>query len=268
MQPHAVDLSRLFDLSGRVALVIGGGSGIGEAAALGLAAHGAACAVADAKPGTAAATAAAIVEKGGRAKGYAVDVLDTVSVDRLVADVVTEFGSIDVLLTTPAINLRKRFLTYADEDFERVLDLNLKGTFRVARAVGRRMVEQGRGSIILMSSMRAASVEPGQSVYAATKAGISQFANGLAVELGEHGVRVNALAPGIVATPLTRPITDKPEWRDAYAARCALDRWADPTEMAGPVVFLASDASSYVTATTLFADAGWTAIDGRFKPPV
>lgn len=248
--------------------MIGGGSGIGEAAALGLAAHGAACAVADLKLDAATATAAVITEAGGKAKGYVVDVRDTTSVDALVRDVVAEFGSIDVLLTTPAINLRKRFLTYTDEDFERVLDLNLKGTFRVARAVGRRMVEQGRGSIILMSSMRAASVEPGQSVYAATKAGISQFANGLAVELGEHGVRVNALAPGIVATPLTRPITDKPEWRDAYAARCALDRWADPTEMAGPVVFLASDASSYVTATTLFADAGWTAIDGRFKPPV
>lgn len=248
--------------------MIGGGSGIGEAAALGLAAHGAACAVADLKLDAATATAAVITEACGKAIGYVVDVRDTTSVDALVRDVVAEFGSIDVLLTTPAINLRKRFLTYADEDFERVLDLNLKGTFRVARAVGQRMVEQRRGSIILMSSMRAASVEPGQSVYAATKAGISQFANGLAVELGEYGVRVNALAPGIVATPLTRPITDKPEWRDAYAARCALDRWADPTEMAGPVVFLASDASSYVTATTLFADAGWTAIDGRFKPPV
>jgi NAD(P)-dependent dehydrogenase (short-subunit alcohol dehydrogenase family) len=116
--------------------------------------------------------------------------------------------------------------------------------------------------------MHAVNVEPGQSVYAATKAALSQFTRGLAVEFGESGVRVNALAPGIIATPLTAPITSKPEWKAAYAARCALNRWADPSEMAGPIVFLASDASSYVTGTTLFADAGWTAIDGRFKPPV
>ena len=89
---------------------------------------------------------------------------------------------------------------------------------------------------------------------------------GLAVELGPHGVRVNALAPGIVATPLTKPITGNPVWNDAYARHAALGRWAEPEEMAGPVVFLASDASSYLTATTIFADAGWTAIDGRFEP--
>ena len=89
---------------------------------------------------------------------------------------------------------------------------------------------------------------------------------GLAAELGPSGVRVNALAPGIVATPLTRPIASDPMWNEAYAKRCALGRWAEPEEMAGPIIFLASDASSYLTGTTLFADAGWTAIDGRFEP--
>jgi NAD(P)-dependent dehydrogenase (short-subunit alcohol dehydrogenase family) len=128
------------------------------------------------------------------------------------------------------------------------------------------MVKHKRGSIILMSSMRSVNVEPGQSIYAATKAGIVQMTRGLAVELGPHGVRVNALAPGIVATPLTKPITSNPAWNDAYARHSALGRWAEPEEMAGPVVFLASDASSYLTATTIFADAGWTAMDGRFEP--
>ena len=110
---------------------------------------------------------------------------------------------------------------------------------------------------------------PGSVAYiwhAGTKAGIVQMARGLAVELGPHGVRVNALAPGIVATPLTRPITSNATWNAAYAKRCALGRWAEPEEMAGPIIFLASDASSYLTATTVFADAGWTAIDGRFEP--
>jgi NAD(P)-dependent dehydrogenase (short-subunit alcohol dehydrogenase family) len=241
--------AKLFDLSGRVALVVGGGSGIGQAASLGLAAHGAVLAVADMNIEGAAATVATIVEA-------------------TVSAVIRRFGTIDVLLATPAINIRKRFLDYTDEEVDRVLDLNLRGTFRLARAVGRHMVTRGRGSIMLMSSMRSVNVEAGQSVYAATKAAISQFTRGLAVEFGESGVRVNALAPGIIATPLTFPITSKPEWKEAYAARCALNRWAEPSEMAGPVVFLASDASSYVTGTTLFADAGWTAIDGRFKPPV
>ncbi len=259
---------RLFDLTGRTALVVGGGSGIGEAACLGLAAHGASCAVADMNADGAQRVAKSIVETGGRAQAFTVDVRNKVEVEKLVADVIAQFGAIDALLATPAINIRKRFLDYTDDEIDRVLDLNLKGTFRLARSVGRHMVTRGRGSIILMSSMRAVNVEPGQSVYAATKAALSQFTRGLAVEFGESGVRVNALAPGIIATPLTAPITSKPEWKAAYAARCALNRWADPSEMAGPVLFLASDASSYVTGTTLFADAGWTAIDGRFKPPV
>jgi NAD(P)-dependent dehydrogenase (short-subunit alcohol dehydrogenase family) len=264
----ALDYARLFDLHGRTALIVGGGSGIGEAACLGLAAHGAVCAVADLNLDGAQRVAGKISENGGRASAYALDIRDGVAVDQVTQKVIGEFGTIDILLATPAINIRKRFLTYSDEEIDRVLDLNLKGTFKLARAVGRHMVERQRGSIILMSSMRAVNVEPGQSVYAATKAALSQFTRGLAVEFGESGVRVNALAPGIVATPLTAPITSKPEWNAAYAARCALNRWADPSEMAGPIVFLASDASSYVTGTTLFADAGWTAIDGRFKPPV
>jgi len=131
------------------------------------------------------------------------------------------------------------FPLYQSPGFSTVLiELNLKGTFRVARACARPMVEQGRGSIILMSSMRAVNVEPGQSIYASTKAGIGQLTRGIAVELGPFGVRVNALAPGIVATPLTRPITSNPTWNEAYAKRTALGRWAEPEEMAGPIMFL------------------------------
>jgi NAD(P)-dependent dehydrogenase (short-subunit alcohol dehydrogenase family) len=261
------DYRALFDLSGRLALVVGGGSGIGQAGAEGLAAHGAHVVVADITGADAEGVAARIEAAGGKASALPIDVRDTGAVERMVAAVVQEHGRLDVLLTTPAVNLRKRLLDYTDEEFDRVIELNLKGTFRVARACARVMAERKTGSIILMASIRAVSVEPGQSIYASTKAGIVQMARGLAAELGPSGVRVNALAPGIVATPLTRPIMSNAEWNRAYASRTALGRWADPEEMAGPIVFLASDASSYLTGTIIFADAGWTAIDGRFEPP-
>ena len=260
------DYRALFDLAGRVALVVGGGSGIGQASAEGLASLGAEIVVADIVAEDAEGVAERIRASGGRASATEVDTRSTASVERMVEDVLRAHGRLDFALTTPAVNLRKRVLDYSDDEFDRVIELNLKGTFRVARACARPMVAQKRGSIVLMSSMRAVNVEPGQSIYASTKAGIGQMTRGLAVELGPSGVRVNALAPGIVATPLTAPITGNPAWNAAYAQHTALGRWALPEEMAGPIMFLASDASSYLTGTTIYADAGWTVMDGRFEP--
>jgi NAD(P)-dependent dehydrogenase (short-subunit alcohol dehydrogenase family) len=262
------DYRFLFDLQGRVALVVGGGSGIGQAGALALAAFGARCAVADVNAAGARETVDEIADRGGAAQALEVDVRQTESVNRLVADVVARNGRIDILLVMPAINIRKRLADYTDEEFDRVIDVNLKGTFRVARAVAKPMMAQKSGAMILMSSMRAAMVEPGQSIYGSTKAAISLLTKGLASEMAEHGVRVNALAPSIVATPINKIIRDNPAWNEALASRTALGRWGRVSEMAGPIVFLASDASSYVTGTTLYADGGWTAVDGRYKPPI
>ena len=111
-------------------------------------------------------------------------------------------------------------------------------------------------------------VEPGQAVYAATKAGVLQIVKTMAVELAEYGIRINAIGPGVVNTPLTAQIKNNPEWYNAYANKSALGRWAEADEMAGPVIYLASKASSYVTGTIHFVDGGWTAIDGRFTPPL
>jgi NAD(P)-dependent dehydrogenase (short-subunit alcohol dehydrogenase family) len=258
----------MFRLDGRVALVAGAASGIGLAAAEGLAASGAFVVCADINGPGAEKAADGIRVRGWQADSFALDVTDAAAVDQAFRDVEKRHRRIHAVVTTPAVNIRKRLLDYTGADFDKVLRLNLAGGFHVLQAAGRHMQAKGGGSIILFSSMRAVTVEPGQSIYATTKAGLIQMARGLAVELGPAGVRVNCIAPGVVETPLTAPIKDKPEWYQAYSNRNALNRWAKAEEMAGPVVFLASDASSYVTGTVLFADGGWTAIDGRFAPPV
>lgn len=254
----------LFDLSDRRALVIGAGSGIGRAGALGLAAHGAEVVCADLHVDAARAVADEIRAAGGDATGAVVDVADQGSVDALFSDV----GDHDILVTTPAINVRKRLLDVTTEEFRRVVSLNLEGTFNVITRAGRQMAARGGGSIIVVSSIRSQVVEPGQGVYAATKAGVLQMIRALAAELGPHGVRANALAPGVVETPLTEQIKSQPDWYRAYAEKGALGRWAQPIEMAGPIVYLASDASSFVTGSLLAVDGGWLAVDGRYTPPL
>lgn len=247
----------LFRLDGKRALLIGAG-GIGREAALALAAHGAQVICADRNAETAKGTAAAA---GGEA--LTLDVTDPDEVGA-VADSV---GPVDVLVLTAATNVRKRILDYTLEEFDAVVGLNLRATFTVLQVFGRVMVERGGGSIIVFSSIRGQVVEPGQSVYAATKAGAVQLVKTAAAEFGAAGVRVNAIAPGVVETPLTAPIKADQDWYEAYATKGALGRWSSPGELAGAVVYLASEASSFVTGSTLNVDGGWTAIDGRFTPP-
>ncbi|MCB0068247.1 MAG: SDR family oxidoreductase [Caldilineaceae bacterium] len=254
----------LFDLSGRTALVVGAGSGIGQASAQALAAFGAHVVCADIAVDAARSTVAAIVDGGGSAAAAPVDLRDRGQID----DLVTSLPALDILVSTPSINVRKPMLELTEEDFDRVIGLNLRGTFSLLRAGGRRMAAAGRGSIIVFSSIRSQVVEPGQGVYAATKAGAVQMVRALAAELAPQGVRVNAIAPGVVETPLTAQIKNHPDWYQAYADRNALKRWAQPHEMAGAVLLLASDAGSYMTGSLLFVDGGWTAVDGRFAPPL
>jgi NAD(P)-dependent dehydrogenase (short-subunit alcohol dehydrogenase family) len=253
----------IFDLSGKTAVIIGGGSGIGEAVAVGAAKQGAGIVVLDANEAAAQAVAGRIPG----ADAAALDIGNAGSVTAALDTIARDRGRIDIVICTASINVRKPILQYTDEDFDRVVAVNLKGSFNVLQAAGRIMTAQRGGSIVIFSSIRAQVVEPGQSVYAMTKAGIVQLVRAGAAEFGPFNVRVNALAPGVVETPLTAPIKADAAWHAAYASKSALKRWAQADEMVGPTLFLVSDAASYVTGTVLLVDGGWTAIDGRYTPP-
>ena len=258
-RPQATDYSRLFDLSGRHALVIGAGSGIGRAAAHGLSAHGARVVCADRDLDAGQATASGV---GGEA--YELDLLDRDAVRAAAA----ELEDLDIVFFTPAVNVRRRLIDYSDAEFDQIFDLNIRAGFDIVRAFGGPMTERGCGSIIGTSSIRAMVSEPGQSIYAASKAGLIQLLRAAASELSPHGVRVNVIAPGVTETGMTLLMRADAERYAAYGAHTALGRWAQPRELAGAVVYLASDAASYVTGTVLVVDGGWTAIDGPYEHSV
>lgn len=261
-------MADLFRLDDKVVAVIGAGSGIGEAVAHGAAQQGAAyVACLDVNEQGAKTVSENIAEKGVKSDYMVVDVTDEPAVIAAFAGVVEAQGRLDAVICTPAINVRKPILKYTGDEFDQVVKVNLRGNFNVLQAAGRIMTRQKSGSIVLFSSIRAVVTEPGQSVYSMSKAGIVQLVKTAATEWAMDGVRVNAVGPGVVETPLTAPIKNNPEWYDAYARKAPMQRWAQASEMVGPTLFLISDAASYVTGTIIFADGGWLAADGRFTPP-
>ena len=258
----AFDYSKLFRLDGRTVLVIGAG-GIGRECALALGAQGAHVVVADLSLEAADETVKMLTATGGSAESYELNVLNDAEIEKAAE----RFGTAAALVFTAAMNVRKRMEDYSLDEFDRVVNLNLRASFQLIRHFGKAFAANGGGSIIGFSSIRAQVVEPGQGVYAATKAGLMQLAKTAAAEFGPQNVRVNVIAPGVVETPLTAQIRANEEWNNAYATKSALGRWCKPEELAGAVVYLASDASTFVTGSTLTVDGGWTAIDGRFTPP-
>jgi NAD(P)-dependent dehydrogenase (short-subunit alcohol dehydrogenase family) len=252
--PHDF-LDGLFRLDGRVAAVTGGGSGLGAAIGAGLAQAGARVAVIDVDEGKAADVAAQIGEEA--AFPVACDVTDSAAVDAAVATVVAEGGRVDVLVNSAGTAFRSPAEDFPEEQYDRVLALNLKGTYLPCQRFGREMLSQGKGSIINIASIGAFVAYPHASAYLASKGGVMQVTRGLALEwIGK--VRVNAIAPTLFDTPLTaqgaRKTTTTSDFINKRTLRPGL---APPHQVVGAAVFLASDASELVTGHTLPVDDGY-----------
>jgi NAD(P)-dependent dehydrogenase (short-subunit alcohol dehydrogenase family) len=256
------DYRKLFDLTGKTAVVLGAASGIGKSSAEALASLGADVLCADVAGEGAEATAAGIRKNGGLAEAAMCDAASASDVAALASAAMQKFPRLDIAVTTPGLNIRKTILDYTEADLDRVINLNIKGTVWFFQAFGRIMMQQQGGSIIACSSVRAVTIEPGLAVYGATKAAIGLLVKGFASEVGRFGVRVNAIAPSIAETALTQPFKARPDIYNLYAAHTVLNRWASADEVATAVAYLASDAASYVSGSTLFVDGGWTGIDG------
>lgn len=250
----------VFKLQGRVALVTGGNRGLGFVMAQALAEAGADVVVTSRQQEKAEASASTIAEATGqRALGLAVDITDARQVKAMVQTVLEKFGRIDILVNNAGINIRKPIEDFDEASWDLVQTTNLKAPFLCAQAVARHMKERGSGRIINLASMLGITALPERSAYCSSKAGVIQLTKVLALELALYNVTVNAICPGPFATDLNIPVMNNPEANQFFLNHIALRRWGKPEELKGVIVFLASDASSFMTGAALTVDGGWTA---------
>jgi NAD(P)-dependent dehydrogenase (short-subunit alcohol dehydrogenase family) len=245
-------------LTGKVALVTGAARGIGCAIAEVYAEHGAHVAVADVLLDEARTVAEGIDADGGRAIALELDVSDPSSVQQAVADVVAEFGRLDILVNNAGIHRGHLIVDFPLEDWEAVFAVNLRGTFLCSQAAARQMIAQGGGGCIInMSSASGKKPDPQGAAYCASKSAVIGFTRVLALELGEYGIRVNAVLPGATDTRMLRDVTDRvPGLMDDLVARTALDKIATPQDQANAFLFLASELASHITGEQLVVAGG------------
>jgi NAD(P)-dependent dehydrogenase (short-subunit alcohol dehydrogenase family) len=252
-----MSLPSVFSIAGKSVLITGGAKGIGRACAEALAAAGGRIIIADMdeKAGTGTAR-----ELGG--DFFPLDVTDRAAVEALANTIAARQGAVDILVNNAGIVRNGPSESVSVADWQRVIDVNLNGVFHWAQAFGRDMVQAGRGSIVSISSIcGSVTVYPQpQAAYNASKAAVNLLTKSLAVEWAQKGVRVNAVAPGYTATELTLAGRSKPEWFETWMRMTPMGRLGEPSEVANAVLFLASDAASYITGTVLYVDGGYTSM--------
>jgi NAD(P)-dependent dehydrogenase (short-subunit alcohol dehydrogenase family) len=255
-------LRQLFGLDGRIAVVTGGASGLGAAFARGLAGAGATVVVADINTELAAGVAAEIEAAGGRAETRSVDVTDVPAVNAFADALVDAHGRVDVLVNSAGAAHRSPIEDFGEDAYDRILALNLKGTYFMSQAIGRKMIAQGKGSIVNIASIGGFIAYPHSSAYLASKGGVVQTTRSFALEWIGHGVRVNAIAPGLCETPLLKKAlleSGSSSTTDFIQHRMLRDQLIQPDELVAAVIFLAGDGAAKVTGHTLAVDDGYLA---------
>jgi NAD(P)-dependent dehydrogenase (short-subunit alcohol dehydrogenase family) len=250
-----------FTLPGKVAIVTGARRGIGKAIALALAEAGADIAICDRviEDGELNAVAEEVKRLGRRSLAVQADITQRAEVDGLVKRVVAEFGVIDILVNNAAVNIMAPLLELREDGWDRVIDTDLKGYYLCSQAVGKKMVDQKRGNIINIASTAAIASAPEMGAYCIAKAGVVMLTRVLAVELAQYNIRVNAIAPSMVKTKFSEPLWSDPETLKQIESEIPLGRLAEPGDIIGAGLFLASDASSYITGHTIIVDGGLSA---------
>jgi NAD(P)-dependent dehydrogenase (short-subunit alcohol dehydrogenase family) len=248
--------TKLFDLTGRVAIVTGTSRGLGQHFGRALAKAGADLVVTSREPNTLKSFQTEIEALGRRVLALPLDVRDWASIKNMVSATVAHFGKIDILVNNAGCNVRKPALEVTWEDWNLILDTNLRGSFFVAQAVAPHMISKKYGRIINIGSVTCVAGYAGLAPYGASRGGVKQLTMSLADDWGHHGITVNCLAPGWFKTAQNAVMYEDPEWLDYLCDRIPLKRPGKPADLEGAVVFLASDASEYVTAQTLLVDGG------------
>jgi len=249
----------LFDLTGKVAVVVGGAGGIGHALALGLAENGADVVIASRRLDHLEPVADKIRALGRQGLAVTVDATQEQSVADMLTHILKEFPRIDILVNAHGLAIRKPAVDFPVDEWQRVMDINARGTFICCQAVGREMVKQGSGKIVNMSSVRGRYGLPsGYAAYCASKGAVDTLTRTLACEWAKYNVLVNAIAPTFVETDLTRDALADPVFAKTVKNRIPLGRWALPEDIVGPTLFFASKASDFVTGQVLYIDGGVT----------
>ncbi|HCF50387.1 MAG TPA: hypothetical protein DER60_08900 [Syntrophomonas sp.] len=250
------NLYSMFGLEDEVALITGTDQGIGEAMAYGLAKAGARIAIADKKFNNACIVAERLEKSGVKALPFKVDVQDADNVDLMVSNVIRAFGTIDILVNNTGVSRREECVKMTEEDWDQVVNVNLKGTFLCSRAVGRIMLGNRKGKVINLASMMSAVVQAKRGPYAASKAGIVQFTKVLAVEWAPYNINVNAIGPGYVLTDINKELLESNTF-EYFVSKIPLGRWSIAEDLIGATIFLSSKVSSYITGQVLYVDGGY-----------
>lgn len=248
-----------FDLSGKTALVVGGHGGIGKAIALGLAEAGADVVVASRNLESLQAVVKEIEALGRKSLAVSVDVVDEKQVNNMVESILRVFPRLDILVNGAGLAIRKPADSFPIEEWQKVMDINTRGTFLCCQAVGKVMLKQKSGKIINISSVRGRYGLPANyAAYCASKGAVDALTRTLACEWAKHNVLVNAVAPTVVETDLTKDALADPEYAKTMKARIPMGRWALTEDIVGPTIFFASEASNFVTGQILYVDGGVT----------